>query len=390
MCKTLSPKISINHSIVHSIYHINKGDWESVLKNQNIYLSFEYLRALEESMKSDMSFFYIISYDHEQNPLLISYFQLVTFKDKRNNNTQKLLKHLGKSDGEHVSINLLVGGNVFADGENGFIKASTLSNQDAIREVTSIAQEIKSDLKRQQKLSIILFKDFFPTSNEYSIYFKNQCYASFMLDVNMVMSIDPNWQDMGGYLSSLKAKFRTRANKTFKKSTDLVIKSLSVKEILDQNKHILNLFVNVLNKSDFNYGTIKPVAFAKIKEGLKDNFSFRAFFYLDKLVGFSTAFFHKNIMEANYVGLDYTYNYDLDIYQRILLDYTEQAILKEAHELHLGRTSELIKSALGAKPINMTLYGKHKNFISNLLLKPVFNSISPSDYELRKPFKKTD
>ena len=72
---------------------------------------------------------------------------------------------------------------------------------------------------------------------------------------------------------------------------------------------------------------------------------------------------------------------------KLLYDYVEQAIQGRAKDLQLGRTSELIKSALGAIPTNMKLYVKHKSGVSNLLLKPIIHSISPSEFELRRPFK---
>ena len=56
-------------------------------------------------------------------------------------------------------------------------------------------------------------------------------------------------------------------------------------------------------------------------------------------------------------------------------------------ELRLGRTAEIIKSCVGAKPVDMKLYIRHGNSISNKILKPLAEFISPSAYEVRNPFK---
>ena len=113
----------------------------------------------------------------------------------------------------------------------------------------------------------------------------------------------------------------------------------------------------------------------------------RGFFYNEQLVGFSTSFKNDDILEANYVGLDYNFNKELSVYQRILYDYVEQSLNFKSKELHLGRTAEMIKSSIGAIPMNMKLYARHRKSVPNLLLKPIIQSISPSDFELRKPFK---
>ena len=60
-------------------------------------------------------------------------------------------------------------------------------------------------------------------------------------------------------------------------------------------------------------------------------------------------------------------------------------LLKQKQEQE--RTAEEIKSSLGAEPVDMKLYAKHKNSVSNKLIKPFLESISPSEFELRKPFK---
>ena len=64
-----------------------------------------------------------------------------------------------------------------------------------------------------------------------------------------------------------------------------------------------------------------------------------------------------------------------------------EALKSGVPELQFGRTSELIKSAVGALPVDMTIYIKHKRSLSNLILKNVIQSVKPSPFELRKPFK---
>lgn len=86
-------------------------------------------------------------------------------------------------------------------------------------------------------------------------------------------------------------------------------------------------------------------------------------FLNDELIAFSTAFVNAHALEANYVGIDYNYNTEYAIYERLLYEYVEEAIALKVSQLHLGRTSELIKSAVGAVPVAMTLYARHTSKI---------------------------
>ncbi|MGB1041446.1 MAG: hypothetical protein ACPGVD_11275 [Flavobacteriales bacterium] len=376
-----------SRNIVNSISLIDKSNWDKVSKDQNIYLSYSYLIALEGANKDEMDFYYSISYNDRGNPILISAFQLVTFSDRAIHKSI-LSKQFCALKSKLFSHNLLICGNIFSDGENGFIYNDSLTPSEAVDEMSVICEEIKqSSKKTKKKVSFILFKEFWEKNNTYSPLFSKNRFKEFMVDVNMVLPIHESWKSKDDYLFSLKTKYRTRAKSVFKKSKNILIKDLSSLEINSNLTIIGELHANVIEKSNFSLGQINPLTFVKLKENLGDQFILRGAFLNDKMVGFSTSFIHNNILEANYVGIDYELNFDLAIYQRLLYDYTELAIQLKAKELQLGRTSELIKSALGALPENMKLYVKHRSTLPNLLLKPILHFVSPSKFELRKPFK---
>ncbi|MEN8957304.1 MAG: hypothetical protein ABF242_00985 [Flavobacteriales bacterium] len=377
-----------SRKILTTIKAIEKSSWESVVNDKNIYLSIGYLKALEESMRNEIDFYYSISYNQEDEPVLVSAFQIVTFTDKRQHNENQLISCVSRTKSKLFTFNVLVCGNVFSDGENGFIYSDSLSKKAAINEMVTISKQIKKISKNANKKAYIyLFKEFWAKENRYGQLFKSHSFREFNIDVNMILPIHESWNNMEEYLFSLKTKYRTRAKGVFKKSKDIQFRDFSSQDILDNKEIIERLFENVSSKSNFSFGKIKPIAFVKLKTELGSKFILRAAYLGTEIVGFSTAFSNNNVLEANYVGINYAYNTKYTIYQKLLYDYIEQAITLKAKELHLGRTSELIKSAIGAVPENMNLYAKHNNMLHNLALKPIFYFISPSKFELRKPFK---
>ena len=380
----------ISRSIYRKIEDVPSDQWNAVAKRRNIYLSIDYLSSLESEMNSEIDFYYVISYDSNKKPILISLFQLVKFIDKRKAYSKQLSKlsyHVHKKILDAFTINVLVCGSVFADGENGFLWSDDISSDAAINEISEVTNQLKKEKSIKDKFSMTLFKDFWPKSKSFSDRLKEFNYRDFMIDVNMVLHIHNQWLTVDDYFASMKTKFRTRAKSVYKKAQDVQLRSLDKSEILAYSSRLQDLFENVLDKSDFSFGKLNVKAFANFSEKLGDNFVLKGAFLDDKLVGFSTSFINGDSLEANYVGLDYQYNIDHSVYQRILYDYVEQAIDRKAKDLQLGRTSELIKSSIGAIPMNMKLYIKHNSGVSNQLLKPIIQSISPSEFELRKPFK---
>lgn len=380
----------VSRSIFRNIEEVPENEWNLIEKDRNIYLSIDYLSSLESEMDNEIDFYYVISYDSNNTPVLISSFQLVKFIDKRKAYSKQLCKlsyHVHKKLVDVFSINVLVCGSVFADGENGFLWNDSITADEAMIEMNEITIQLKKEKSIKDKASVILFKDFWPKSNKFSERLKEFSYRSFMIDVNMILDIHDQWLSIDDYLESMKTKFRTRAKSVYKKSSSIELKALSTSEIEQYSERIQELFDNVLEKSDFSFGKLSSKTFVNFSKKLGSRFVLKGAFLEKKLVGFSTSFLNGESLEANYVGLDYQFNIDHNVYQRLLYDYVEQAIEVKAKDLHLGRTSELIKSSIGALPTNMKLYVKHKSSVSNLLLKPIIQSISPSDFELRKPFK---
>ncbi|SRX54440.1 GNAT family N-acetyltransferase [Aequorivita sp. CIP111184] len=362
--------------------------WNDLVSEQHVFLTFPYLKALEETLKGALKPIYILAYNADEKPILAGVFQIATFiykKATQQNVFIKLFQDCRNVD-DSFSIRGLVCGNIFATGEHGFAYSEKISKQKALELLAKAAKQIQKDPRWEDLFKVILFKEFWPASLKNASVLENYKYRSFQADVNMVLKLHPSWKTFAHYLQSMKAKYRTKANSAYKKSDSLSVRSLTSEEIILYESQLYQLFSNVLNKSEYRYGENYPASFSVLKENLGNLFICKGVFLDDNLIAFSTAFINGNTLEANYVGIDYKYNTKYAVYERLLYDYVEEAIALKVSQLHLGRTSELIKSALGAVPVEMTLYARHTSKLKNVLLKPVLENIEPNTFELRRPF----
>ncbi len=373
-----------------SIHEINEADWNAVVNNRNIYLCKSYLSAVEDSKKDEIQFRYIIFYDDERTPVAVSYVQLVDFHDRGTKyydqicKVQDIFKNTILSA---LNIKVMVCGNVFSCGENGFLFTENVNPGQAYAALCKALFELRNNEKSENKVSILLLKEFWPESfNKTGVLTEND-FKDFEIDVNMVLPIHPSWNNLDDYLFSMVTKFRTKAKGAFKKSKDLVIKDFSSADIKEHQKVIEELYQNVVERADFTVGKLNHTTYEMLKDNLGENFIFRAYYLNDQMVGFTTALISDEMVDAGYVGLNYEFNLSHAIYQRMLYEYVILAIERKVKELRLGRTAEQIKSCLGAVPTNMKLFVRHKNTVSNHLITPIVESISPSEFELRKPFK---
>jgi hypothetical protein len=378
-------------SIYDSVELVNKNDWEKVAGNKNIFLSLPYLQALESAMEGEMEFRYIIYYNNLLLPVAISYIQLVHFVEKGGVKYQeifcKVADKIKNKLLESIDVKILVCGNIFACGENGFAYTASINSDDAFELLSGSLKRLSQEKELNGQISFILLKEFWPQSVSISNVLNDKSYRGFNIDVNMVMQIAESWKSIEDYLSSMNTKFRTKAKGVYKKTENLSILDFDTEQIIQYQAEIEKLYSNVVSKAEYNLSKLNAKVFLHFKEKLKSQFIFKAYFIESKMVGFSSIFYFNNIVDANYVGIDYTYNKEFAIYQRMLYDFVAISIELGANELRLGRTAELIKSSIGALPVQMKLYAKHRNGISNQLLAPFISTISPSSFEIRTPFK---
>lgn len=371
-----------------TIDNIPANDWEQVVGQNNLFLSLPYLKAVSTALSKDIQWVFVLVYDGT-TPIVAGVFQITTFTYKKGAQTNLLLKLFQdcKNNDDSVSIHGLVGGNIFATGAHGFAHNPDVSFKAATELIASAAKQLRKMKKYGDTFSIQLLKDFDATSASQLAVLEDFKYRSFQADVSMALPIHKDWQSFQQYLDSMKAKYRTKAKSALKKASAVTLVSLSASEIEQHQKTLLALFHNVQQQSNYSYGEDYPNAFEALKENLGDAFICKGAFLDHSLIGFSTAFLHGTTLEASYVGLDYKHNTAHALYERLLYNYVEEAIHQKVKLLHLGRTSELIKSALGATPQDMTLYAKHTSKFKNALLKPILENITPSEFELRTPFK---
>lgn len=388
-----NPTTGMNVKVFHSTEMITSNDWNQVVQKKNIYASLPYLSAMEKSLGSELGFRYLLFYNHDSIPVAVGVVQCLNFIDKglsdkqevcriRNTIKRRLLTTSG--------IRMMTCGTPFASGENGFVFSDAIASDVAYEHLAKALVELQKEEKKKANTPVVLFKELFPNSFESGSSLSKKGFSEFQIDVNMIMQISPSWKNLNDYLNAMVTKFRTKAKTALRKSEELIVVDIDKEKMEIYKEKIQELYLQVLDKSSFQFGALNAESFLNLKQNLGNDFIVRGYFLDSELVGFSSSFLFNSILDANYVGINYELNQEYAIYQRMLYDYIELAITRNCGELRFGRTAEEIKSSVGATPVPMKLFIRHRNPIANRILRAIVGTIKPSDYELRKPFKQID
>ena len=387
-CASNAPRVRL--TVSDSIQLLNQEDWNIVLNDKDVFLTTDYLRALEAAMEETMEFRYVVFYCEQFTPIGIAYFQVADLVDT-GSKYAGAVKNLGKGIGSRIiselKLRALVCGNVFHCGDHGFHFSDMLSDEQQLNLLESTLDRIKRDGDLESKVSIVLFKEFWPHQFPISEKLTQRRFHMFRMDMNMMLDIRPQWKDLDSFLQDMTSKARTRVKSIIKRSDSLEFRDMNSVEIRENKETLSRLFKQVLDGSPFTFGVLEMEAYALWKEALEDDLIFQGIYHEGRMVGFMSAFINHDDIDVQYVGLDYKVNTELGIYQRILVEFLKIGIARGMKRIGYGRTAEQAKSSLGAVPVEMRLYTKHRNVIANKLITPVMNSVIPTEFELRSPFK---
>jgi predicted N-acyltransferase len=387
--------VGLDIRIHESLSELDENRWNSIAADQSIFLQTDYFEALTESADGGLEYRYACFFEEEElvgiAAFQITYCETADFSSNMPGNKlffSIFARKLSRNGGS-LRFTIMVLGNAFATGEHGFVFRDGFDKNRAYGAVLEAVELISNKEKeRENRISAVLIKDFYPESFEYCHNFTDERYAEFLVDPNMIMPIRSEWESFEDYLASLTTKYRTKAKGAYKKSANIEVRELDFEEIKANEERIETLYNHVYDKADFKVGKLNLGAFVNLKRKMNDRFMFKGLFLEDKLVGFMSGFEYNGILDAHFVGIDYDLNHQYSIYSRMLYEYVGEAIKRKCNKVSFGRTAMEIKSTVGAFPVDLKCYLRHRSAAPNHLLKLLFTFIKPSNFDQKVPYKK--
>tara|TARA_B110000459_G_scaffold71917_1_gene80787 strand:+ start:1178 stop:2215 length:1038 start_codon:yes stop_codon:yes gene_type:complete len=211
-------------------------------------------------------------------------------------------------------------------------------------------------------------------------------FSKIEVEEEMVLEISANWNVIDNYISDLRNKYRKKVKQIINSSSKLEVRSLNSDDLVFYSDNIQDLFIQVLNESSFNGPLFNTNSFSLLVK--KDIFKVYGYFVNNHIVAFSSEIHQDKTLYSYYTGFDKSLNKTLPIYGRILIDTINNGIKLKMNKVIFGRTANEFKSNFGAFPIKSYVYIKVKNKYLNILLRPIFKSLSIKSWIKRNPFKK--
>ena len=386
-------------TIADNIDAVNELQWNKHIPELNVLMQYDELKLIESTQKGRMQFKYVFAKKQDITVGVI-YFQVVRFagsdllnyfpeepKETIKKLAYKTTRALSEPLIKMVDVKLLVSGNVFMTGENGFY-----FNQDIEKAQRGalLRKAVKEAAKSDSNIRAVLVGDLYEPKSEFDSAFKKCGYSEITVESDMGLKLNPDWKTFADYINALSSKYRVRAKKVFSlcKEAGVVRKDLNVEEITQYQDRLFELYEKVISRAEFKLASLTKDFFARQKQLMGDNYHVYAYFKGEEMIGFISLFQFGKKMEVHYTGMEKEVTKQINLYQHMLYDMIEYGIEHRVEKLHFGRTAPEIKSTVGAAPSPMYGYVKHFNPAFNYFMVRTFTArLKPRQYVIREPFK---
>jgi predicted N-acyltransferase len=376
----------------HQIYcHTNALplSWDSLAIN-NIFLSKNYLEALEKAAPTNMTCHFIgVFRGTELIAIALSQFLDLNSIDCYGNKNQ--VKHLSLKNYlfRKYSSRILVMGNNMLSGQNAYAVSATAILPQVLQTLSLAADELKTIFNNKGiDIHLTTFKDFQATEMDD---FKMPAFKEdlrFSVQPNMVLALSDAWKSEQDYVNAMSKKYRAQFKRSRTKAKGIEKKELCLEEIKAQEDKLEELYLHVASNAPFNTFYLPKHHFSVLKEKLHAAFILVGYFLDDQLIGFKTMISNGEVLDTYFLGYDDSIQKEKMLYLNMLYDMTSHAIHNGFSKIIFGRTALEIKSSIGARPEEIIGLMKHSNKTINRFLPFFFNYLEPKTaWQERNPFQ---
>lgn len=360
-------------------------NWNIVIGQQNIMLSEEYFRVLEESKPMNMKYCFV-GFFSDENLIGGALFQYLNFIEHKSFQKGEVLCSMRNFLTRQLSKDVMILGNNMLTGQNGFyFDTLKIPTEKAILLLNKASQNVQAILG---KTSLMIYKDYQKSFLKNFEEKKFKSFYRFSVQPNMILNIKPEWNCFEDYSNDLSKKYRARLKSAKKKIDGIQKLELDIQSIKKHQNEMNILYQNVAENAPFNTFFLTKDHFESMKQNLKENFKVFGYFFNEKLIGFYTLILNNNDIDTYFLGYDKEIQKEKQIYLNMLFDMTEFGISNQFKRIVFGRTALEIKSTIGAEPVEIFGLIKHNNKAINPFMEKIFTSLNPKvEWIQRKPFK---
>ena len=374
-----------------NIEFLNADHWDRVTENSSVFLSRRYLTSAHHEFTDEVLRDFALVYDADEPVAAIATQtfnvtgpQLVGTDSTK---PQELPEQWKRKSLSLLKRRIMICGNVHTWGPHGIAIAEGHDQQKIWHGIADCLYRIRRANRLHGQVDYVIIKDLLESDQLDATPLKPFRYRSLETEPNMVLALNPQWQSMDDYLSSLTKRYRAAARKVMKPFTAPNLSISPIENIGSEAEKIQELYEAVAAKADICLFKLSVTTLPRTAEALGENFVTIGIREDGILIGFVTVIRDGETAIGFYLGMDYAANARLPVYHALLLSVVEQAIRWQCKNISFGRTALDAKSRLGCKPENVHVWVRHRVPVLNFVVQQILKNVNHDEPPERNPFK---
>jgi len=360
--------------------------WDSLTRNDSLFLSRRYLRVLEDAAPENLNQRYAMIFRGYEAVAVVAA-QSVKISIARVGKAHKRPPAIAPL--EKLDERMLVCGNLLSWGMHGVCLAPREDPATLWRGVAEALYRLRRADKLSGDIDLVMVKDLSEEHAPAGSVLRRFSYRSLDTDPNMVLPIAPNWRTYEDYLASLTSKYRKTCRQIDKEVADAgcSVEHLTATQIAHHADALHGLYLQTHSNAKFRPVTLSPAFLPTLAERLGSDFRCQVVRRDGELLGFVTTLCDGETAVGYNIGFDRRAALEIPVYLRLLQAVIGDAIEFDCRKLSLGRTALEPKARLGARPEPMRVLVRHRVPMLNVIVRALLRTISHDEPPERNPFK---
>jgi hypothetical protein len=374
--------------VFNSIGEVDLTAWERVRSETggSIFMDPRFIASVENSMKDDCRFWYVIVYDEKSHPAACACLTAMTIDpaDLADPRLASIIRRVRRLLTRFRKLKLFICGLPGSPGEKSLALMSPTSRED----ILAILDAVIRDLASETGSDAIVYKEFGKGDLEWTRPLLTLGYRR--IPTPPMHFFKPSFQNFDEYRAALKTRYRQQVNRSIRK---LKVPGIG-QEILTDSKeisrlytaHVHEMYCQMAAKAEAKLEILPIEFFRQLASRLEGNVELLVISKDSRIVAFGWCLHVASSYHLLFAGLDYRLNEELDLYFNLMYAGLDRALRKQVSTIHVGQSADVFKARIGcySEPLYVLAKGLTPlmallvRFAGNLLVvqKPV---ILPSD-----------
>lgn len=382
------------------IRYVHAADWDRVTASSSVFLSRKYLEVLDRHPPANLRTRYTLVYRADA-PVAALCVQVVKVSGdtvasasdpkaaSKSLHPSQILTKARASQLRRVRAQVLVCGNLLSWGQHGIAVAPGEDPAEIWPAIAEALYRIRRSEKLEGQPSLTMVKDLDQPGEAGIESFRRFRYRPFETEPNMILEFPDGCHRFEDYLNLLNSRYRKTVRKTMDAVGNAGFQIERTPLLTAPPARVHDLYKQVQEQASVRLVSLAPEYLPAIAEVLGEGFRWTLIRRESdgEVAGFVTTLRDGETAVGYYIGFDRVLNETAPLYFRLLYAVVQDALELGCKRVSFGRTALEPKAKLGAKPVAVRCWLRHRIPLANFIVHRLLSTISHEEAPERNPFR---